>query len=126
MLTSIFDAFEPKEVALRMPKFSFESKFSLKETLPAMGMTDAFDPMLADLSGITGHADTFIADVIHQSFIGVDEKGTEAAAATAVLVFDTGIPDAVDFHMERPFIILIRDKATDAVLFVGRVVDPSA
>ena len=74
------------EVALTMPKFEFESGFRLRETLTALGMPDAFLWGVADFSGMTGNRDLFIADVIHKAFVSVDEAGTEAAAATAVVV----------------------------------------
>jgi len=113
------------QVALTMPKFEFESGFSLVETLAAMGMPDAFTGA-ADFSGITGDRDLFIGEVIHKAFVAVDEAGTEAAAATAVVMPASAPPEEpVEVTVDRPFIFLIRDIETGAVLFVGRVVDPS-
>jgi len=115
-----------RQVALTMPKFEFESGFSLKETLAALGMPDAFSDG-ADLSGMTGQRGLFIGDVLHQAFVSVDEQGTEAAAATAVMVAPSALPEEpVEVTMDRPFVFLIRDIGTGAILFVGRVVDPSA
>ena len=122
----IIGRLEPRQVALTMPKFEFESGFGLKEALAAMGMPVAFSEG-ADFSGITGNRDLFIADVIHKAFVSVDEAGTEAAAATAV-VMPIAIPpeEPVEVTVERPFIFLIRDIETGTILFVGRIVDPSA
>ena len=115
-----------KEVALTMPKFEFESEFSLADTLAAMGMPVAFTGA-ADFSGMTGNRDLFIAEVLHKAFVSVDEAGTEAAAATAVVMNLTAAPgEPFEVTLDRPFIFLIRDIETGAVLFVGRVVNPSA
>ncbi|MBA7483931.1 hypothetical protein ES707_19448 [subsurface metagenome] len=115
-----------RRVALTMPKFEFKSSFGLKETLAAMGMPVAFSGG-ADFSGMTGNRDLFIADVIHEAFVSVDEAGTEAAAATAVVMTMTAPPGApVEVTVDHPFIFLIRDIETGAILFFGRVVNPSA
>jgi serpin B len=114
-----------KEVALTMPKFEFESEFSLADTLAAMGMPVAFTGA-ADFSGMTGNRDLSIAEVVHKAFVSVDEAGTEAAAATAVVMNLTAAPgEPVEVALDRPFIFLIRDIETGAILFVGRVVNPS-
>ena len=116
-----------KRVALTMPKFEFESEFRLKNALSDMGMPDAFLWEVADFSGMTGNRDLFIADVIHEAFVSVDEAGTEAAAATAVVMTMTAPPGApVEVTVDHPFIFLIRDIETGAILFFGRVVNPSA
>ena len=117
---------EHKRVALTMPKFEFESEFRLKKTLSAMGMPVAFCKG-ADFSGMTGDRDLFIADVIHKAFVSVDEAGTEAAAATAVVMPRAMPPgEIVEVAVNRPFVFLIHDIETGAILFVGRVVSPSA
>ena len=125
-LDSLIKALEYRRVNLTMPKFEFESDFRLGETLAAMGMPDAFAWPIADFSGMTGNRDLFIGDVVHKAFVSVDEAGTEAAAATAV-VMPTAMPpeEPVEVTVDRPFIFLIRDIETGAILFVGRVVDPS-
>lgn len=105
-----------------MPKFSYTSSFSLKETLSALGMPLAFSE-LADFSGITAAEGLMIADVLHKAFISVDEAGTEAAAATAVVIVPTAAPSR-EVRLDRPFIFLIRDIATGTILFLGRVVNP--
>ncbi len=115
----------PREVALTMPKFEFESSFSLKKTLTAMGMPVAFTDS-ADFSGMTGYRDLCIAEVVHKAFVSVDEAGTEAAAATAVVMRPTAMPvEPVEVTIDRPFIFLIRDIETGTILFVGRVINPS-
>jgi serpin B len=115
------------EVALTMPKFEFDSEFSLKDTLAEMGMRDAFSPEDADFSGMTGNPELFISDVVHKAFVAVDEAGTEAAAATAVIVGTTSMPEPLtEVTIDRPFIFLIRDIETGAILFVGRVLNPGA
>jgi serpin B len=109
---------------LSMPRFKFGAAVGLHDTLSKMGMPDAFGGS-ADFSGIDGGHDLFIGDVIHQAMIAVDEKGTEAAAATAVTVETTGGGFAESLTVDRPFLFAIRDEATGTILFLGRVVDPS-
>jgi serpin B len=122
---SIVKALELKQVALTMPQFEFESSFSLREILAMMGMPVAFSEG-ADFSGMTGNRDLFIADVVHKAFVSVDEAGTEAAAATAVVMELTAVPEtSVKVTIDHPFIFLIRDVETGTILFVGRVVNPS-
>ena len=117
----------PKQVALTMPRFKYESSFKLNETLRAMGMADAFTPKVADFSGMDGTHDLFIGAVLHKAFVAVDEAGTEAAAATAVVMKLMSSPvSPVQVTVDRPFVFLIRDLETGAILFVGRVVNPGA
>jgi serpin B len=114
------------EVALTMPKFEIESDFSLAQVLAAMGMPDAFS-RAADFSGMDGTLKLFIRDVVHKAFVSVDEAGTEAAAATAVIIAEKAMPALpVEVTVDRPFVFLIRDIETGTILFVGRVVNPSA
>ena len=108
-----------------MPSFEFEAQFALGATLKKMGMSDAFDPQLADFSGMDGTKDLYIFDAFHKAFVLVDEKGTEAAAATAVVIgIESAPPPSIEVAVDRPFIFLIRDIATNTTLFVGRVMDP--
>jgi serpin B len=125
LLDAIVTGLESKRVVLTMPKFEFESSFSLKKALPAMGMPVAFSEA-ADFSGMTGKRELFIADVVHKAFVSVDEAGTEAAAATAVVMELTAMPEVVEVTLDRPFIFLIRDIETGTILFVGRVANPAA
>ncbi len=109
---------------LNFPKFEFESEISLAQTLAEMGMPSAFNDG-ADFSGMTGQKDLFISDVFHKAFVSVDEEGTEAAAATAVVMSLTSAPaDPLRLVVDRPFLFLIRDHQTNSILFMGRVVEP--
>ena len=120
----IISDIESRQVNLTMPKFEFESEFSLKKTLSAMGMPVAFSTN-ADFSGMTGNRDLFIDEVIHKAFVSVDEAGTEAAAATAVTMKLTAAPTTpIRVTVDRPFIYLIRDIETGSMLFIGRVMNP--
>jgi len=112
-------------VSLEMPRFNFESEFSLNNVLATMGMPTAFFPYAADFSGMTGNQDLFIEDVIHKGFVAVDKSGTEAAASTAVRMgFISAPPRPLLVTVNRPFVFLIRDIETGTVLFMGRVLNP--
>ncbi|MFC2056941.1 serpin family protein [Chloroflexota bacterium] len=120
----IISELQNRQVSLSMPQFEFESEFSLKNVLAAMGMPVAFSST-ADFSGMTGNRDLFIDEVIHKAFVSVDEAGTEAAAATAVIMKLTAMPEEpVSVTVDRPFIFLIQDIETGAILFIGRVLNP--
>lgn len=131
---SVLSGLQSAEVNLTLPRFEYTSDFSLAESLTGLGMTDAFDPSLADFSGMIDPAslsDTeklFISDVLHKAFVKLDENGTEAAAATAVIMEVTAAPAElpVEFNVDRPFVYVIYDQETHSILFVGRVLDPSA
>src|SRR5687768_7552243 len=124
--SAILSSLQPTSVTLALPKFTFESEFGVDDQLKALGMTDAFDPDRADFSGMTDRKDLFISAVLHKAFVAVDEKGTEAAAATAVIVGVTSAPVFdVTLIIDRPFIFLIRDIPTGQILFVGRVLNPA-
>jgi len=123
---AIIENLNYRKVALTMPKFEVESYFSLADALAAMGMPVAFSRG-ADFSGMDGTRNFRISNVIHKAFVSVDEGGTEAAAATAVVMVPIGMPaPAVEVTVDRPFIFLIRDIETDAILFIGRVVNPGS
>lgn len=124
-LGAILGGLRPELVRLTMPKFSFTSGFSLKDTLSKLGMRDAFSDKEADFSGMDGTGDLFIDEVIHKAFIAVDEQGTEAAAATAVSITLGMRPEIKTVRVDRPFIFLIRDRKTGAILFMGRVLNPA-
>ncbi len=115
-----------QQVALSMPRFEFDSQFSLSEALASLGMEVAFTDA-ADFSGMTGGPDLLISEVLHKAFVSVDEEGTEAAAATAVVMNLTSAPagDPVQMTIDRPFVFFIRDVETGTVLFLGRVLDPT-
>jgi serpin B len=125
-ISDIISDLQLAQVTLTMPKFEFDSEFSLKDTLAEMGMPAAFSEA-ADFSGMTGTRDLCISAVLHKAFVSVDEAGTEAAAATAVIVGETAVPgQSVEVTVNRPFIFLIRDIETGSILFVGRVLNPGA
>ncbi len=112
------------EVAI--PRFNFETQYELDSELSAMGMPIAFSPGNADFSGMDGTKDLYISKVIHKAFIEVNEEGTEAAAATAVIMALTSMPEHKTFRADHPFVFVIQEKKTGAVLFLGRVADPTA
>ena len=124
-VAEIRSSLQRHQIDLAMPKFSFRSNVPAKEPLRALGMVEAFGGA-ADLSGMNGTGDLFIQDVVHQAFVAVDENGTEAAAATAVIVGETSAPPAATLTVHRPFMFAIIDRPTGATLFIGRVVDPSS
>jgi serpin B len=128
-VAGIVQNLENRKVVLTMPKFEFTSDFSLKKTLSDMGMPIAFSGD-TDFSGMDGKRDLSISDVIHKAFVSVEETGTEAAAATAVIVGLTAMPPTqpeqiVTMTIDRPFIFLIRDIQTGTILFIGRVMNPA-
>ncbi len=115
-----------QEVTLVMPRFEYEFGFGLKEALSMLGMRVAFSSE-ADFSGMNRKRDLFIQDVIHKAFVSVDEAGTKAGAATAVIMTTKFAPAlAVEMNVDRPFIFLIRHIATKSVVFLGRVLHPAA
>ena len=110
------------EVDLRFPKFGIESEFSLVSVMADLGMEQAFGGG-ADFSGMAEDGGLFIEEIAHKSFVEVDELGTEAAAATAVVMDESAPADHVELTVDRPFLFYIRDRPTETPLFVGRVVD---
>lgn len=115
-----------REIDIYIPKFKFETKYFMGETLQAMGMPTAFSPDEADFSGMDGTKTLYISHVIHQGFVEVNEEGTEAAAATAVVISETCVqPQPPIFRADHPFIFLIQNRETGNILFLGRVVDPT-
>lgn len=120
-LEGIVTGLQWTRLALSMPRFRMETSFELNAPLAALGMEAAFDPDRADFSGMDGTRDLYITDVVHKAFVEVDESGTEAAAATAVVVGQTSVPpDPIEVTIDRPFLFLIRDVQTGTVLFLGR------
>ncbi|MCP5025625.1 MAG: serpin family protein [Actinomycetia bacterium] len=127
LLDDIDSALTPTPVNLRLPRFEFRTQAGLADVLRSLGMEIAFDPSAAEFSGMTTEEDLFISDVIHEAFISIDEEGTEAAAATAVVVSTTSAPaEPIELTVDRPFIFVLRDADTSAILFLGRVLDPTA
>ena len=114
-----------REVQVFLPKFRQTCEFGLGEVLSRMGMKDAFSPGQADFSGMNGRQDLFISAVLHKAFVEVNEEGTEAAAATGIIVGVTSIPlPPPEFRADHPFVFMIRDAKTGAILFMGRIVKP--
>jgi serpin B len=127
LLSEAVAGLSPASVALTVPKFTFRTQAQLGSALKTLGMPTAFDPNSADFSGMTTEEQLLIDEVIHEAYIAVDEEGTEAAAATAVVMRATSAPMVdVTFEIDRPFIFALRDTETGALLFLGRVTDPSA
>jgi serpin B len=126
-LGSTFDAIRvglsTYTVTLAMPKLSFESTPKLKPALQALGMNEAFTDR-ADFSGLDGKRDIFIFDVVHKAFVAIDEAGTEAAAATAVIAGTVSLKPQATLTLDRPFIFVVYDEPTGALLFLGRFSDP--
>ncbi|MHB9116299.1 MAG: serpin family protein [Thermoleophilia bacterium] len=126
-LGAILGALAPQEVLLSLPKFEVTTSRSLGDALQALGMVSAFNEGGgADFSGMTGDRSLSVSGVQHQAYVAVDEAGTEAAAATAVTVAAGISEEPAELRADRPFLWLIRDVETGAVLFLGQVVDPSA
>jgi serpin B len=124
-LDGVVGALGEKTVRIALPKWKFEAALDLKQALVALGMERAFSAA-ADFSGMNGTGGLAIQDVVHKAFIAVAEKGTEAAAATAVVVREVSAPLVeLELVADRPFLFFVRDEPTGTVLFAGRVVDPS-
>ncbi len=116
-----------REIKVYMPRCKIESQFGLSQTLSALGMTDAFDAAKADFSGMDGAKDLHVSAVLHKAFVDVNEEGTEAAAATGVVVGITAMPaPPVVFRADHPFIFLIRHRKSGAILFLGRMSNPKS
>jgi serpin B len=127
-LTELDKALAHREVEIHLPRFRIEGEFDLVEVLMAMGIHAAFSMRRADFSGITTSERIFIGKVLHKTFMDVHERGTEAAAATAVAMPLGAAPgepeEPVVFRADHPFIFLLRDERTGSVLFMGRLADP--
>jgi serpin B len=122
-------AAQAQDVIVFLPKFKTIAEFQLADTLKAMGMASAFNPKTADFSGMTGRKELYFSAVIHKAFVDVNEEGTEAAAATGVIMIRSSAvmrPKAPPvFRADQPFVFLIRDNRNGAILFLGRVNDPT-
>lgn len=116
-----------REVLVSLPRFKMSAMFRLDDTLSALGMKDAFSRSKANFSGMDGRPDwLYIGAVVHKAFVEVNEEGTEAAAATAVVMGVRSLPPSPPvFRADHPFVFLIQDKATGSILFAGRMSDPT-
>jgi serpin B len=124
---ALLSGLRAQRLALALPKLDLRTHVNLKAALSRLGMPAAFDPSTADLSGIAGApGDLYLKDVVHEAYIRVDERGTEAAAATAVIAEATSAqalpPLQVDVN--RPFFFVLRDTRTGAILFLGKIAHP--
>jgi serpin B len=126
LLIDITRGVSPATVRVWFPRLSYGSKASLRAVLEGMGMTDAFSAGTADLSGIDGTRNLFVQAAIHEANIDVNEEGTEAAAATGISAGPTSVPVVQEVRADRPFVYAIIDRQTGAILFLGRVLDPTA
>ena len=117
------------EVKVYLPKFRMTSQFRMADVLKTLGMESAFDASAADFSGMTGGRDLFISEVIHKAFVDVNEEGTEAAAATGIVMEPTSAPfeepkQPPVFRADHPFVFMIRDNRNGAIMFLGRITTP--
>ena len=119
------DRIRPQPVALALPRFKAEYRVELARPLAALGMPSAFSGD-ADFSGISTEAKLALSQVIHQAFVDVNEEGTEAAAATAVIAARTSVAVAppIEFRVDHPFLFAIRHQPSGSILFLGRITDP--
>ncbi len=128
-LAELVDGLEMQEGTVRLPRFEFDTSVQLSDPLAELGMPDAFDQARADFTGMAESREgerLYLTEAYHDAAVAVDENGTEAAAATGAVIGDTAVPaDPFEFVADRPFLFAIRDRPTGAVLFLGRVVDPS-
>ncbi|XP_069880799.1 leukocyte elastase inhibitor-like [Dipodomys merriami] len=112
------------EVKVKLPRFKLEETYVLNSDLAHLGVEDLFISSKADLSGMSGGRDLFISNIVHKSFVEVNEEGTEAAAATGVVATFFSRPHMVDFTADHPFLFFIRHNPTDNILFLGRYSSP--
>jgi len=125
MLGHVVAGLSSTQVAMALPKYKIAQRLALGSVLRTLGMDKAFDPREADFSAMDGNRDLVISDVLHQAYVAVDEQGTEAAAATGMVMGATAImASPTAFDADHPFVFLIRDTKTGVILFVGRVQDP--
>lgn len=114
-----------QKVEIYFPKFKTTQSFNLNDVLKSLGMKEAFT-RTANFFNMEPRKELFISDVVHKAFVEVDEKGTEAAAATAVVMELASMPMNVQvFKADHPFIFIIRERTTDSVLFMGRLANPT-
>jgi serpin B len=123
-LQAILSGLTPTQVRLALPKYEFAAGFEAKKALTHLGMVDAFGDR-ADFSGMDGTTELYIDEVYHKAFIAVNEAGTEAAAASAVVMTRKGPMVEQEVEVNRSFVFLIRDVETGAILFLGHVVNPA-
>src|SRR5690606_25028885 len=123
-------AWEDRLVDLTVPRFEFESRLPLNDALERLGMVEAFIPPSgaggADFTRMTPERELFLSAALHQSFVAVDEFGTEAAAATAMVMSATSAPMPAEFRADRPFLFWIEHTPTGEPVSLGQASDPSS
>uniref|UniRef100_A0A7M4FKQ2 Serpin B10 n=1 Tax=Crocodylus porosus TaxID=8502 RepID=A0A7M4FKQ2_CROPO len=112
------------EVEMYLPRIKLEEGYDLKSTLISMGMPDAFSPGTADFTGLSDKKDLFLSKIFHKSFVEVNEEGTEAAAATGIVIAERAHLKAIKFKADHPFLFFIRHNKTKSILFFGRFCSP--
>ncbi|CAI9736903.1 Hypothetical predicted protein [Octopus vulgaris] len=118
--------FEMMYLELHMPKFRLESCFQLGEVLKKLGLSDIFDPLKADLSGMTGgEKNIYASEMFHKAFVNVNEEGTEAAAASGMVAMAMSVQIGMEFYVNHPFTFLIVDNRTKMIHFIGKVTNPT-
>jgi serpin B len=110
------------KINVDIPKFKFKTEYNLNNILTKMGMIDAFSAVDADFSGMDGTKNLFISDILHKAYVEVNEEGTEAAAATAVII--TTSITSTTFNVDHPFVFLIQHESTGAIIFMGKIMNP--
>jgi len=110
------------KINIDIPKFKFKTEYNLNNILTKMGMIEAFSAVDADFSGMDGTKNLFISDILHKAYVEVNEEGTEAAAATAVII--TTSITSTTFNADHPFVFLIQHESTGAIIFIGKIVNP--
>lgn len=113
-----------RDVEVHLPRFKLEIKYELNSLLKSLGMTDVFNQIKADLSGISRAKGLYLSKVIHKSYVDVNEEGTEAAAATGDVLTVKRLPIRAQFMANRPFLFFIRHRDTNTILFCGKLASP--
>jgi serpin B len=121
---ALMEGFSQQEGTLFLPRFELEFESLLNDSLQALGMGVAFDPAAADFTRINPAGDLFISFVLHKTYVKVNEEGTEAAAVTVVGVGTTSVPSTFTMRVDRPFVFIIHDRESKALLFMGLILDP--
>ena len=116
------DQLESVKIAVSLPKFTMETSYDLKGPLINLGMVDVFDGKTSDFSEMSDSKGLFVAKAVHKAFVDINEEGTEAAAATGMAMLQSGL----SFRADHPFMFMIQDNITGQILFIGRVMDPTA
>ncbi|XP_071592686.1 heterochromatin-associated protein MENT-like [Heliangelus exortis] len=117
------DSMMKAEVQLYLPKWKLEESYDLQSSLSSMGIQNAFDPVWADFTGMSAKKELFMSKVIHKAFVEVNEEGTEAAAATGVLMLKSKVP-TMTFKADHPYLFFIKHHKSQTILFFGRFCSP--